>query len=137
VAAVTVTSRRILSRSRPILFVLAVMIGGIGAVGSAGASDAPTTTTPSSAPLRAPKTTYVQDTKFFTEVAEADAALATYQQKRGNVALRALLTDGSAFCALLTRAGGLDAALVDEATRCEEHRVADPPAPVGDDLQHH
>jgi hypothetical protein len=68
-----------------------------------------------SAPLRAPKTTNAQDTKFFTDVAEADPALASYEQKQENVALRALLTDGSAFCALLTRGGGLDAALVEEA----------------------
>ena len=57
----------------------------------------------STPPLRAPKTSDAQDTKFFTDVAEADPALASYQQKQGNIALRALLTDGSAFCALLTR----------------------------------
>ena len=57
-----------------------------------------------------------QDTKFFTDVAEADSALASYERKQENVALRALLTDGSAFCALLTRGGGLDEALVEEAT---------------------
>ena len=45
----------------------------------------------------------------------ADPALATYEQKQGNVALRALLTDGSAFCALLQRGGGIDEALVAEA----------------------
>lgn len=50
-----------------------------------------------------------------TDVTEADPALVTYEQKHGNVALRALLTDGSAFCALLRRGGGLDEALVAEA----------------------
>jgi hypothetical protein len=74
------------------------------------------TSSGSSAPLKAPKTTTAQDTKFFTDVAEADPALASYEQKQENVALRALLTDGSAFCALLKRGGGLDTALVDEAT---------------------
>jgi hypothetical protein len=122
VAAVTVASRRIPSRSGPVLVVLAVVVTGalavlhpVGSVGSAAAANAPTSST-ASAPLRAPRTTDAQDTRFFTDVAEADGALASYQQKRGNVALRALLTDGTAFCALLTRAGGLDAALVEEAT---------------------
>ena len=40
----------------------------------------------------------------------------SYEQKQENVALRALLTDGSAFCALLKRGGNLDDALVEEAT---------------------
>lgn len=51
-----------------------------------------------------------------SDVTLADPALVSYQQKRGNVALRALLTDGSAFCALLNREKGVDAALVAEAT---------------------
>ncbi len=59
-----------------------------------------------SKPLSAPKTSFSQDEKFFTDVTEADPALVTYEQQQGNVALRALLTDGSAFCALLQRAGG-------------------------------
>lgn len=64
----------------------------------------------------------MQDAQYFTEVGEADPTLATYEQKEGNVALRALLTDGSAFCALLTRGGGIDQALVSEAvgTRSQE-----------------
>jgi hypothetical protein len=33
-------------------------------------------------------------------------------QQRGNVALRALLTDGSAFCAFLRRGGGIDRAIL-------------------------
>ena len=51
-----------------------------------------------------------------SDVTLADPALVTYEQKRGNVALRALLTDGSAFCALLETGGGIDEALVAEAT---------------------
>jgi hypothetical protein len=77
---------------------------------------APTTTGGSgptdSTPLAAPKTSVAQDARFFSDVAEADPGLATYQERQGNVALRALLTDGSAFCALLPRGGGLDQALV-------------------------
>jgi hypothetical protein len=104
VAAVTTPLRRIV--------VLALVVGGaLGPMGSAAAG-----TPKSSTPLRAPRTSDTQDTKFFADVAEADSALASYEQKQENVALRALLTDGSAFCALLTRKGGLDEALVEEAT---------------------
>jgi hypothetical protein len=80
-------------------------------------SEATTSTTASnpSTPLSASKTTFAQDTKFFTDVTEADPALVTYEQKHGNVALQALLTDGSAFCALLKQGGGIDNALVAEA----------------------
>jgi hypothetical protein len=83
------------------------------------AAAAPTESTKSprvSAPLVAPKTSYAQDAKYMTDVTLADPALASYEQKRGNVALRALLTDGSAFCALVKRGGGIDEALVAEAT---------------------
>ena len=86
-----------------------VVAGAFGLIGPTGSAAA-------SRPLKAPRTTAAQDTKFFTGVAEADPALASYEQKQGNVALRALLTDGSAFCALLTRGEGLDDALVEEAT---------------------
>ncbi len=84
---------------------------------AAEAATAATTTTSStpSQPLRAPKTTVEEDSKFFSEVTEADPSLESYEQKRGNVALQALLTDGSAFCALLKRGGGIDGALVAEA----------------------
>ncbi len=75
-----------------------------------------------STPLSAPKTSLSQDEKFFTDVTEADPALVTYEQQQEDVALRGLLTDGSAFCALLHRAGGrgagragIDQALVAEA----------------------
>jgi hypothetical protein len=65
------------------------------------------------ASLRAPKTTPVQDAAYLTNVAQADSELATYTQQDGNVALRAMLTDGSAFCALLLKDQSIDAALVD------------------------
>jgi len=101
---------------------LAIVVG-IGVGGPRGSASAATTTSQplqssgsgTSKPLSPPKTTYAQDTKYFTEVTEADPALITYQQKQGNVALRALLTDGSAFCALLKRSRQIDEALVAEA----------------------
>jgi hypothetical protein len=62
-------------------------------------------------PLRGPKTTAVKDSEYLLDVAKADSALGTYVQQRGNVALRALLTDGAAFCAFLGRGGGIDQAL--------------------------
>ena len=61
------------------------------------------------------KTTFTQDTKFFTDVTEADPSLVAYEQKDGNVALQALLTDGSAFCGFVRRGVGIDKALVEEA----------------------
>ena len=66
----------------------------------------------SPARLSAPRDSVSQDGRFFTDVTEADPGLATYEQQQGNVALRALLTDGSAFCAFLQRGGGVDNALV-------------------------
>ena len=112
--------------------VTSLALGCAACGGSAPASvPAPTSTDPSpssttsptsgpgdpttSAPLTAPQASAAQDGQFFTEIAEADPALATYEQKQGNVALRALLTDGSAFCAFLQRGGGVDQALVSEA----------------------
>jgi hypothetical protein len=92
---------------------------GVPAAAAAAAATASTTATStsskSSQPLRAPKTTVEQDSKFFSEVTEADPSLESYEQKKGNVALEALLTDGSAFCALLEHGGGIDEALVAEA----------------------
>ena len=63
-------------------------------------------------PRRRPR---VQDAGYLTDVAKADSDLATYVQQDGNVALRAMLTDGAAFCAFLRRGGGIDNALVDVA----------------------
>jgi hypothetical protein len=117
VAAVTVRVRRIASVSG--LAVIAVMLSatfGLVGPGTTAAAASLSSTSGPVAPLQAPKTTDAQDTRYFTDTAEADPALASYEQKRQNVALRALLTDGSAFCALLKRAKNLDAALVEEAT---------------------
>jgi hypothetical protein len=86
----------------------AALLVGVGpadsAVAAAGRSKV--------APLRAPKTTPAQDARYLTDVAKADPALESYLQSGGNVALRALLTDGSAFCAFLRRGGGIDQAMV-------------------------
>ena len=54
----------------------------------------------------------MQDTRYLADVAKADPALATYIQQDGDVALRAMLTDGSAFCAFLHRGGGIDNAVL-------------------------
>ena len=67
-------------------------------------------------PLSAPRTSISQDELFFSDVTEADPSLASYEKVHGNVALRALLTDGTAFCALVRRDRTIDQALVDEAT---------------------
>ena len=101
---------------------MAVTFGCAACSGAAPSGSALTTTTstgpsiPSgptpSTPLTAPSASVAADGRYFTEVAEADPTLATYEQQRGNVALRALLTDGSAFCAFLHRGGGVDQALV-------------------------
>ena len=53
-----------------------------------------------------PRTSAVQDGRYLTDVAQADSDLATYVQHDGDVALKAMLTDGSAFCAFLRRGGG-------------------------------
>jgi hypothetical protein len=94
----------------------ALLVAAAG--GQAGSAAMTTSSKPASsskptrsAPLSAPKTSVAQDEQFLTKVTEVDPALASYEQKHGNVALRALLTDGSAFCAFLQRGGGIDNAL--------------------------
>jgi hypothetical protein len=64
-----------------------------------------------SSSLAAPKTSEAQDAEYLADVAQADSALGSYIQEQGNVALQALLTDGSAFCAFLQRGGGIDNAM--------------------------
>ena len=63
--------------------------------------------------LAGPGTSGTQDGQYFTDLAKADPGLATYVQTDGNVALRALLTDGSAFCAFLQSGGGIDNAMAE------------------------
>jgi hypothetical protein len=102
-------------RGRIVFAVLVGLAAGCAACGGS-AQSAPTTTTASSGPLAAPKTTPLEDADYLTSVAKADPDLATYVQQQGNVALKAMLTDGTAFCAFLARGGGLDSALLDVAT---------------------
>jgi len=110
---------------RPRAMVAWVLLGALATVGTAcasGSSAATATSTPvesirttegPTAPtLAVPKTTPSEDNEYLGDVAKADPALATYVQKEGNVALRAMLTDGTAFCAFLHRGGGIDTALV-------------------------
>ncbi len=62
--------------------------------------------------VSAPKATVSDDAQFLSEVTQVDPALTTYEKKSGNVALRSLLTDGSAFCAFLSRDRDIDTAMV-------------------------
>ncbi len=69
-------------------------------------------TSPTSSKLTAPKASVASDALFLSDVTEVDPALTTYEKKFGNVALRSLLTDGSAFCAFLNRDKDIDTAMV-------------------------
>jgi hypothetical protein len=86
-------------------------------------TQSPSTTDPG--PVKAIQTSAGQDQQFFTDVTEADSSLENYVEKQGNIALRALLTDGSAFCSLLEHGGGVDSALVGvaEGARNEESQT--------------
>jgi hypothetical protein len=86
-------------------------VGGSGR--SAPRPSASQAEVPTTGPLRAPKTNPAQDGRYFTDLARTDPALANYVNSDGNAALRAMLTDGSAFCAFLSRGGGIDAAMAD------------------------
>ncbi len=108
--------------SKRLFVASACQLSALAFVGTAGGQvGSPATTTSSQASssskptpstqLAAPKTSVAQDGRFFTKVSETDSALATYVQKQGNVALRALLTDGTAFCAFLHSGEGVDNAL--------------------------
>ena len=89
-----------------LLLAVAVACASCGATGPA--APAPKAT----GPLSPPKTSAVMDSQYLMDVTEADPALVTYVQQRGNTAMRTLLTDGSAFCAFLHRGGGIDNAMV-------------------------
>lgn len=116
-------------RATVVVGVVALALGlavGLGAGTRSGAAAATTRSSSSShhsnasasgpaKGLALPRTSSTQDAHYLTDVAEADPALATYGKKQGNLALRTLLTDGAAFCALLKRAKGIDEALVAEA----------------------
>ena len=99
-----------------VIVVAAVAVSAWSLTSSGNASPvlAMSTTAPrtSSKPLVAPTPSVAQDADFLSEVTEADPTLATYEKTSGNVALRSLLTDGSAFCAFLGRDRDMDTAMV-------------------------
>jgi hypothetical protein len=87
------------------------------------ASSAPTTTTGvSTVSPTAPGSTasVIADGKFLAQVTEVDPSLATYEKKSGNVALRSLLTDGTAFCSFLKSDGDIDDAMVSVVTGAQQ-----------------
>jgi hypothetical protein len=103
------------------LIVVALAVTGVLVWSRNSDSSALSTTTTSlsnrSTPTSAPSpistdASVVADGKFLAEVTEVDPSLVTYEKKLGNVALRSLLTDGSAFCSFLKRDGNLDDAMV-------------------------
>jgi hypothetical protein len=73
------------------------------------AASAPATTV--AGRLEAPKATATEDDAYFRDLAIVDQSLTTYVGSEQGVALRALLTDGAAFCAFLNRGGGIDNAM--------------------------
>jgi hypothetical protein len=111
-----VTSRR----PRWLIFgggtLLVALVGAGVWAGSGGGNPtlASTTTTSTlvSAPRDVPKAPVAADAAFLTDVTEVDPALTTYEKGSGNVALRSLLTDGTAFCSFLSRDRDIDTAMV-------------------------
>jgi hypothetical protein len=97
------------------MIVIAVTWGANGDTPTvANTTTVPTThtTTSASSKLTAPKSSVASDALFLSDVTEVDPALTTYEKKSGNIALRSLLTDGSAFCAFLHRDKDIDTAMV-------------------------
>jgi hypothetical protein len=114
-------SARLAGPKRGLIVTALVLLGAAGC-SSPGPADPTPAGPPASAPttlggpLQAPKTSPAQDTLFFTDLARADPSLSDYVNANGNVALQALLTDGSAFCAFLKRDGTIDGAMTSVAT---------------------
>jgi hypothetical protein len=111
-------TKRWVRRAVPTVGMLFALYVGAGPLGVSNAGGSPValvaskSATARTKPLVGPKTTPTQDTTYLSDVAKADPALTTYIAQRGNVALRALLTDGAAFCAFLQRGGGIDNAIL-------------------------
>jgi hypothetical protein len=103
---------RTVRRVRRRVAAASISLLAVGALGSTSAPGSAAVAASKSKPLTAPRSTPAQDAQYLTDVAKADPALATYLQKEGNEGLRAVLTDGSAFCAFLRRGGGIDSAMV-------------------------
>ncbi|MGP8207406.1 MAG: hypothetical protein ACLQVK_15360 [Acidimicrobiales bacterium] len=94
-----------------LLLAVSVVAASCGSPGSAGPAPTSTKSPAKLTRISAPRTSPAQDGQYFTDLAKSDPGLATYVQTEGNVALRALLTDGSAFCAFLQTGGGIDNAM--------------------------
>jgi len=98
--------------------VLVLIVGAVVWVSSqnndSNSSAVTTSSSPPNAskPLSSPTATVAQDANFLADVTQVDPSLSTYEHQSGNVALRSLLTDGSAFCAFLQRDGNMDDAMV-------------------------
>jgi hypothetical protein len=112
------------------LFVVLVSVGVVvWSLRDSAQSNTTTTTTISptspSGPLSAPQTTATEDAQYLADLTEVDHSLAAYEKASGNVALRSLLTVGSAFCAFLQRDSGIDEAMMDVAVgaRSEESQT--------------
>jgi len=86
---------------------------GTGSISSNTTAPSTDPTSPtSSKPLMAPTSSVAGDAQFLSDVTEVDPRLTTYEKKSGNVALRSLLTDGTAFCSFLNRDKDIDTAMV-------------------------
>ena len=100
-------------RTLAALSLAASLAGGCSSSAHRPAGGFPTTAV---GPLVAPKTTPIQDALYFQDLAKADPSLASYVNTDQGVALKALITDGSAFCAFLRRGGGIDDAMASVVT---------------------
>ena len=91
--------------------VFAALAGGCTSTAGRSAGSSAGRTASANGRLVAPRTSYAQDAEYFQDVAKVDPSLSSYVDSRQEVALQALLTDGSAFCAFLDRGGGVDSAM--------------------------
>ena len=102
-----------------VLVTVTVLGTSCGPSESGGSASTATTSVPASStsvdpttPLTPPKTSTAQDGQYLMDVTEADPVLTSYVQEQGSIAMHALLTDGSAFCAFSSRDGRIDSAMV-------------------------
>jgi hypothetical protein len=113
-------SPRLFASAGALTLAIAIVIAVMWSTKGANTTDTVVTTGPTvhstaGSPLKgltAPRSSVASDAQFLSDVTEVDPALGTYEKKSGNVALRSLLTDGSAFCAFLNRDDDLDTAMV-------------------------
>jgi hypothetical protein len=109
--------RRTLWIGVSLLLVAGAVAGGWAVHTSSGAASS---TPPTTGVSTGPTGSVIADGKFLAEVSEADPSLASYEKKSGNVALRALLTDGTAFCSFLKSDGDIDDAMVSVVTGAQQ-----------------